>query len=74
MHFRVKKTFATEEKRGKNAIFYSFSVLPTSKRLNIGVIKEQQRKKLEETKKLERKNFRESRIFCNFASKNLSEF
>ena len=45
-----------------------------SKRLKIGLIKKQQRKRLEKRKKLDGKNFRVSRIFCNFANKNFREF
>ena len=66
-------------------IFYpSFSVLLTvavtiykvlwPKRLKIGVIKEQQRNNLKKRQKMDIKNFRESRISCNFASKNFREF
>ena len=50
--FSREKTFTTEEKLGKNTIFYSISVLLTvtetilAQETKIGVIKEQQSKNL----------------------------
>ena len=61
-------SFSTTHSQGDN--LQGFIAEETKDRGDKGTAKQ----KLEEMKKLDRHNFCESRIFCNFVSKNFREF
>ena len=82
--FSREKTFPTEERlEGKHNFLFIFSTTHSHGDNLQGFIAQETKERgdlgtatqiLKETKKMDRKNYRESRIFCNVASKNFREF